>query len=77
MADRYERIRDVPAMLPNDYSRCQGALMEAPEDASQLHPQCLHCLRRVDVLDGAVYSWMDAPLGLLAGEEELCERRKI
>jgi len=69
-------------MLPDDVSRCQGAVTEYIDADTRtismdLHPQCLHCLRRIDVLDGVVYSWMDAPLGLLAGEDELCEMRKI
>ena len=68
-------------MLPLDVSRCRGALMEVPEEVSphrlDMHPQCLHCLRRIDVLDGVVYPWMGAPLGLLAGKDELCEMRKI
>lgn len=67
-------------MLPDDVSRCQGALMEVTEDVSphrlDMHPQCLHCLRRTDVLDGVVYPWIGAPLGLLAEPGALCEMRR-
>lgn len=52
MTEPYANIRQAlamrPTMLPNDYSRCQGALMEVPEEVSQhrldMHPSvCTAC----------------------------------
>lgn len=68
-------------MLPNDVARCQGTVTEYIDGASTttiaMHPQCIDCARRTDVLPDQEYSWMAAPLGLLAEPNKLCERRKI
>lgn len=68
-------------MLPNDVARCQGAVTEYIDGDTRtttvaMHPQCIDCARRIDVLDGVVYPWIDAPLGLLAEPDALCGMRR-
>lgn len=67
-------------MLPNDVARCQGAVTEYIDGDTRttiaMHPQCIDCARRTDVLPDQEYPWMAAPLGLLAGPDALCEMRR-
>lgn len=81
MIGRYQEIRDALAMLSNDHSRCQGAVTEYIDADTRtttiaMHPQCIDCARRTDVLPDQEYPWMDAPLGLLAEPNKLCETRR-
>lgn len=67
-------------MLPNDYARCQGTVTEYIDGDARttiaMHPQCIDCARRTDVLPDQEYSWMAAPLGLLAAPDEICKERR-
>lgn len=70
-------------MIPNDVARCQGAATEYIDAGIlfvrtkvAMHPQCIGCARRTDVLPDREYSWMAAPLGLLAEPDEICEMRR-
>jgi hypothetical protein len=68
-------------MLPNDYARCPGAVTETIDPDTRttslfIHPQCHDCQRRIDVLPDTPYPGIDAPLGLLADEDQLCPMRE-
>lgn len=68
-------------MLPNDVARCQGTVTEYIDGDTRtttiaMHPQCIDCARRTDVLPDQAYPWMDAPLGLLAEPDAMCEMRR-
>lgn len=69
-------------MVPNDVSRCRGALMPFKMEPGplnfgvELHSQCCECNRWVDIVDGHKHHTIDAPLGLLAKTDALCSARQ-
>jgi hypothetical protein len=67
-------------MLLNDVSRCQGTITEYIDAdtrtvSTAMHPQCIDCRRRTEIECDVSCYWIDAPLGLLADPDKLCDMR--